>query len=71
VLGRENNEEEVRDNAHHGVQSRAGSEVATQMGPELVEMGLSHASRTMTNENIEHWGNDDCQKKIEGLVVQE
>ena len=33
-------------------------------------MGLSHASRTMTNESIEHWGNDGCQKKIESLVVQ-
>jgi hypothetical protein len=39
------------------------------MGPELVEMGLSHASTAMTNEIIEHWGNDDCQKKIEGLVL--
>jgi hypothetical protein len=38
------------------------------MGPELVGMCLSHATKAMTNENIEHWGNDDCQKKIEGHV---
>lgn len=68
MLRRENNEEEVRDNVHHRVQSRAGSKVATQMGPELVGMGLSHASKAMTNENIEHWGMMIARRKSKVLL---